>query len=237
MALLSSLSRLDGPPSHILSLLRYAYIPGTLEYLGLRLGASSFTDCFLSDVLLCTEHLPGINELSIRIPAEADPRALALPQNSSRICLAKVKDLTLRILNSESDDNTILHCARWLPTFPEIEDLYLHAQVSNLLIPRFFSTPTKIFPHFFSDSSNMDGGKLPSYKVLYHFAFHPYARIKPSAREIMMAALYDDTYHERFIPSSFAIPSSSFAISPSSFVISGSGTASDGVTHQRCLAT
>ncbi|KAI5991244.1 hypothetical protein EDD15DRAFT_2369172 [Pisolithus albus] len=131
MALLSSLSRLDGPPSHILSLLRYAYIPGTLEYLGLRLGASSFTDCFLSDVLLCTEHLPGINELSVRIPAEADPRALALPQNSSRICLAKVKDLTLRILNSESDDNTILHCARWLPTFPEIEDLYLCAGASS----------------------------------------------------------------------------------------------------------
>ncbi|KAI5999637.1 hypothetical protein EDD15DRAFT_2193678 [Pisolithus albus] len=264
-----------------------AIISSTLEYLGLRLGASSFTDCFLSDVLLCTEHLPGINELSVRIPAEADPHALALPQNSSRICLAKVKDLTLRILNSESDDNTILHCARWLPTFPEIEDLYLlivvddlfwsrgglrtagmtmlgvaghhtavsheivpkwcgimiklpacvprrHAQVSNLLIPQFFSTPTKIFPHFFSDSSNMDGGKLPSYKVLYHFAFHPYARIKPSAREIVMAALYDDTYNERFIPSSFAIPSSSFAISPLSFVISGSGTASDGGRLPSC---
>ncbi|KAI5991245.1 hypothetical protein EDD15DRAFT_2197664 [Pisolithus albus] len=80
----------------------------------------------------------------------------------------------------------------------------------------------------------MDGGKLPSYKVLYHFAFHPYARIKPSAREIVMAALYDDTYDERFIPSSFAIPSSSFAISPLSFVISGSGTASDGGRLPSC---
>ncbi|KAI5990701.1 hypothetical protein EDC04DRAFT_1376277 [Pisolithus marmoratus] len=48
---LSSLTRLEGSPSHILSLLHYAYIPGTLEYLGIQLGASSLTDCFLSDVL------------------------------------------------------------------------------------------------------------------------------------------------------------------------------------------
>ncbi|KAI5999997.1 hypothetical protein EDD15DRAFT_2193485 [Pisolithus albus] len=130
-ALLSSLTRLDGPPSYILFLLRYAYIPGTLEYLGLRLGASSFTDCFLSDVLLCTELLPGVNELSVRIPAEADLRALALPENRARTCLVRVKDPTLWILNSESDVNAILQCARWLPTFPKIEDLYLCAGTSR----------------------------------------------------------------------------------------------------------
>ncbi|KIK11579.1 hypothetical protein PISMIDRAFT_19402 [Pisolithus microcarpus 441] len=91
------------------------------------------------------------------------------------------------------------------------------------------------FCNFFFYLGNMDGGKLPSYKVSFHFTFHPYARVKPSAHEIVMAALYDDTYDERFIPSSsaispssFAIPPSSFAISPSLFVISDSGTASDG---------
>ncbi|KAI6111070.1 hypothetical protein F5141DRAFT_1063453 [Pisolithus sp. B1] len=61
--LLSSLTKLDGSPPHILSFLHYAHIPDTLEYLGVRLGASSFTDCFLSDVLSCTEHLPGVASL------------------------------------------------------------------------------------------------------------------------------------------------------------------------------
>ncbi|KAI6111138.1 hypothetical protein F5141DRAFT_1063494 [Pisolithus sp. B1] len=81
----------------------------------------------------------------------------------------------------------------------------------------------------------MDGGKLPRYETLLHFRFHPYARVKPSAREIVMAALYGNTYDEHFISSSFAVSSSSlavspspFAISPPSFVISESGAASDG---------
>ncbi|KAI6007018.1 hypothetical protein EDD15DRAFT_2358084 [Pisolithus albus] len=36
----------------------------------------------------------------------------------------------------------------------------------------------------------MDSGKLPNYRSSYMFRFHPYARVKPSAREIVMAALY-----------------------------------------------
>ncbi|KAI5987240.1 hypothetical protein EDD15DRAFT_2372686 [Pisolithus albus] len=179
-ALLSSLTRLDGPPSYILSLLRYAYIPGTLEYLGLRLGASSFTDCFLSDVLLCTEHLPGVNELSVRIPAEADLRALALPENRARTCLVRVKDLTLWILNSESDVNAITR---------------LDFKLSHL--------PKAPIPAFSTSLDDMDGGRLPCYKLSHQFRFHPYARVKPSAREIVMAALYDDTSDEElFVPSS-----------------------------------
>ncbi|KAI6104247.1 hypothetical protein F5141DRAFT_1216774 [Pisolithus sp. B1] len=38
----------------------------------------------------------------------------------------------------------------------------------------------------------MDSGKLPNYKSSYLFRFHPYARVKPSARERVMAALYTD---------------------------------------------
>ncbi|KAI5994382.1 hypothetical protein EDD15DRAFT_2366461 [Pisolithus albus] len=126
MTLLPSLTRLDGSPSHILSLFHYAYIPGTLEYLRVRLGVSSFMDCFLSDVLSCAEHLSGVGELFVRIPAEADLRALALPQKSSRTCPVKIRDLTLRILGSKSDDSAI-----WLSTFSEIKDLYLCADSSR----------------------------------------------------------------------------------------------------------
>ncbi|KAI6006342.1 hypothetical protein F5J12DRAFT_893079 [Pisolithus orientalis] len=36
----------------------------------------------------------------------------------------------------------------------------------------------------------MDSGKLPNYRSSYLFRFHPYARVKPSARERVMAALY-----------------------------------------------
>ncbi|KAI6045323.1 hypothetical protein EDC04DRAFT_2889109 [Pisolithus marmoratus] len=51
-----------------------------------------------------------------------------------------------------------------------------------------------------------DSGKLPSYKYSYLFRFHPYARVKPSARERTMAVLYtDDNSHlydkQGFIPS------------------------------------
>ncbi|KAI5982769.1 hypothetical protein EDD15DRAFT_2377191 [Pisolithus albus] len=38
----------------------------------------------------------------------------------------------------------------------------------------------------------MDSGKLPNYRSSYMFRFHPYARVKPSARERVMAALYSD---------------------------------------------
>ncbi|KAI6102240.1 hypothetical protein F5141DRAFT_1217840 [Pisolithus sp. B1] len=68
----------------------------------------------------------------------------------------------------------------------------------------------------------MDRGKLPCYKVSHHFTFHPYARVKPSACEIVMAALYDNMYDKHFIPSSSTISPSSFAIPPSSFAISDS---------------
>lgn len=36
----------------------------------------------------------------------------------------------------------------------------------------------------------MDSGKLPTYRSLYLFRFHPYARMKPSARERVKAVLY-----------------------------------------------
>ncbi|KAL4073914.1 hypothetical protein J3A83DRAFT_4371196 [Scleroderma citrinum] len=35
----------------------------------------------------------------------------------------------------------------------------------------------------------MDSGKLPSYRSSYLLRFHPYPRVKPSARERVMAAL------------------------------------------------
>ncbi|KIM58900.1 hypothetical protein SCLCIDRAFT_1050035 [Scleroderma citrinum Foug A] len=35
----------------------------------------------------------------------------------------------------------------------------------------------------------MDSGKLPNYKSSYLLRFHPYPRVKPSARERVMAAL------------------------------------------------
>ncbi|KIK21399.1 hypothetical protein PISMIDRAFT_681324, partial [Pisolithus microcarpus 441] len=53
----------------------------------------------------------------------------------------------------------------------------------------------------------MDSGKLPNYRSSYLFRFHPYARVKPSARELVMASLYpsdDDGFvsDERpFLPS------------------------------------
>ncbi|KAI6096456.1 hypothetical protein F5141DRAFT_1067698 [Pisolithus sp. B1] len=59
----------------------------------------------------------------------------------------------------------------------------------------------------------MNGGRLPGFKMSRQFRFHPYARVKPSAREIVV--LYDDTYDE-----DHTIPSSS--------TTSDSGTASVG---------
>ncbi|KAI6013655.1 hypothetical protein PISMIDRAFT_19403 [Pisolithus microcarpus 441] len=68
----------------------------------------------------------------------------------------------------------------------------------------------------------MDGGRLPRYRISRQFRFHPYARVKPSPREIVTAVLYDNTYNEEcFIPSS---PTTS----PSSSTMSYSGTVSDG---------
>ncbi|KAI5982787.1 hypothetical protein EDD15DRAFT_2377206 [Pisolithus albus] len=74
----------------------------------------------------------------------------------------------------------------------------------------------------------MDSGKLPNYRSSYMFRFHPYARVKPSARELVMASLYpsdddDDSFvsdEQPFIPSYGTIvpdPNSSNTI-PQSFV-------------------
>ncbi|KAI6122088.1 hypothetical protein F5141DRAFT_1061634 [Pisolithus sp. B1] len=233
-----------------------AIISSTLEYLGLRLGASSFTDCFLSDVLLCAEHLSGVNELSIRFPAEADP----------------FKGLTLWILNSESDDNTIprdndFEVVDWSPppiSRREVIILYtglkfaavvvsLELSVLNCILNgtlkckdhhEFFwiarpprqlclalghagrsftktvlnslislslsSTKLPYSAIFFFYLDDMSGGRLPGFKMSRQFRFHPYARVKPSAREIV--ALYDDTYNEdHTIPSSSATSDSGTA--------------------------
>ncbi|KAI6127881.1 hypothetical protein EDD16DRAFT_1702197 [Pisolithus croceorrhizus] len=36
----------------------------------------------------------------------------------------------------------------------------------------------------------MDSGRLPNYRSSYLFRFHPYARVRPSARELVTATLY-----------------------------------------------
>ncbi|KAI6115153.1 hypothetical protein EDD16DRAFT_1892796 [Pisolithus croceorrhizus] len=46
----------------------------------------------------------------------------------------------------------------------------------------------------------MDSGKLPNYRSSYLFRFHPYARVKPSARELVMAALYPDDDDDGPVP-------------------------------------
>ena len=101
MTLLHSLTKLDGTPSYILSLLRYAHVPSNLKYLGIQLDQSTLGDSLLSDILFCTEHFPGLDELCVYIPEGVDPRALALPNNHSPTCL--VKDLTLHM-----NDRTIV---------------------------------------------------------------------------------------------------------------------------------
>ncbi|KAI6003143.1 hypothetical protein EDD15DRAFT_2361023 [Pisolithus albus] len=45
----------------------------------------------------------------------------------------------------------------------------------------------------------MDSGKLPNYRSSYMFRFHPYARVKPSARELVMACLYPDDDDDNFV--------------------------------------
>ena len=102
MTLPHSLTKLDGPPSYVLSFLRYAHVPGDLKYLGIQLGQSSVGDFLFSDILFCTEHFPGLGELYVYIPDDVDPCALALPNNYSPTCL--VKELTLQM----SDDHTIV---------------------------------------------------------------------------------------------------------------------------------
>ncbi|KAI6132622.1 hypothetical protein EDD16DRAFT_420945 [Pisolithus croceorrhizus] len=50
-----------------------------------------------------------------------------------------------------------------------------------------FLSPTCVL---FCCPDAMDSGRITSYKFSHLFRFHPYARVKPSARERVMAALY-----------------------------------------------
>jgi len=93
-----SLSRLEGCPSYILSLLRYADISNNLEYLGLWLGRSSLSDFFISDILSCTEHFPALQDLFVHIPIGTDTHALAFPKHF-QACF--VKYLMLHIQDSD----------------------------------------------------------------------------------------------------------------------------------------
>ncbi|KAI6115148.1 hypothetical protein EDD16DRAFT_1702257 [Pisolithus croceorrhizus] len=65
----------------------------------------------------------------------------------------------------------------------------------------------------------MDSGKAPNYRTSYLFRFHPYARVKPSARELVRATLYtsdeDDpvSYEQSFIASNgTVVPDSNASI-------------------------
>ncbi|KAI6115155.1 hypothetical protein EV401DRAFT_2073768 [Pisolithus croceorrhizus] len=77
----------------------------------------------------------------------------------------------------------------------------------------------------------MDSGKLPNYRSSYLFRFHPYARVKPSAREL--ATLYtsdeDDPVSDEqsFIPSyGTVVPDSNASI-----VVAQNLNNTDNVTH------
>ncbi|KAI6095116.1 hypothetical protein F5141DRAFT_1222473 [Pisolithus sp. B1] len=99
-----------------------------------------------------------------------------------------------------------------ITSFLPLNSLLALTQVLNSLISLSLSS-TKL-PYsaiFFFYLDDMNGGRLPGFKMSRQFRFHPYARVKPSAREIV--ALYDDTYDE-----DHTIPSSS--------TTSDSGTAS-----------
>ncbi|KAI6142870.1 hypothetical protein BKA82DRAFT_1000039 [Pisolithus tinctorius] len=67
----------------------------------------------------------------------------------------------------------------------------------------------------------MDSGRLPSYRSSYLFRFHPYTRVRPSARERVTAVVYasDDNSplsdEEGFIPSYQTVVSDS---NPSSII-------------------
>lgn len=95
---LNSLTKLNGSPAYILALLRYAYMPpDTLLHLGVQFQQSDLGISFLSDVLSCTERIPGLDNLFIRIPAGVDTRVLALPENDPRTCF--VQALSFQIMD------------------------------------------------------------------------------------------------------------------------------------------
>ena len=93
-----SLTRLEGCPSYILSLLRYVNICNNLKYLGLWLGRLSLSDFFILDVPSCTEHFPTLQDLFVHIPIGMDTRALACPMHFQS-CF--VKYLMLHIQDSD----------------------------------------------------------------------------------------------------------------------------------------
>jgi len=122
-----SLSRLEGCPSYILSLLRYADISNNLEYLGLWLGRSSLSDFFISDVLSCTEHFPALQDLFVHIPIGTDTCALAFPKHF-QACF--VKYLMLHI-----QDSDILVRSFTCPLFPA-EESFSHIVHSGYPLSR-----------------------------------------------------------------------------------------------------
>ncbi|KAI6141356.1 hypothetical protein EDD17DRAFT_1880941 [Pisolithus thermaeus] len=79
----------------------------------------------------------------------------------------------------------------------------------------------------------MDSGKLPNYRSSHLFRFHPYARVKPSARELVMATLYtsdeDDSASDEqsFVPPCVTVVPDSNA----SIVIAQNLDNTDNVTH------
>ena len=95
---LNSLTKLNGSPAYILALLHYAYMPpDTLLHLGVQFQQSDLVISFLSDVLSCTERIPGLDNLFIQIPAGVDTRVLALPENDPRTCF--VQALSVQIMD------------------------------------------------------------------------------------------------------------------------------------------
>lgn len=70
-----------------------------------------------------------------------------------------------------------------------------------------FQTPLGYLNFRLHCNDTMDCGRLPSYRSSYLLRFHPYARVKPSARERVMAVQYTDdgsllSDEERLITSS-----------------------------------
>ncbi|KAI5996395.1 hypothetical protein EDD15DRAFT_2365234 [Pisolithus albus] len=166
---------------------------------------SSQNFCTATLVELAQKHRFCEDQDSALGPPTKIPRGTSLVLKTSSVSVQQIPLTTPSLKRKSSKDQDLsLGPPAKVPRTSSLIPNELLGHITTFLPPNSLLALTQLPYLAFSTSlDDMDGGRLPCYKLSHQFRFHPYARVKPSAREIVMAALYDDTSDEElFVPSS-----------------------------------
>ncbi|KAI9459797.1 hypothetical protein HD554DRAFT_2041814 [Boletus coccyginus] len=118
-----SLAVLDGQAEVIKKLMCHIDVPGSLQYLTVRLCGLNNHRLLLQELLDCAENFAELEELRVMVGSENDEQTVYAVPDDERTCSAR--NLVLQPSRPTTNPNIIAYCAPWMRAFPQAQTLWL----------------------------------------------------------------------------------------------------------------